>query len=346
MTANRDETRGAVKMLLQQSLAPRSISQIRKELAGSIRVPSKDLGALLDEMTTAGDIFSWPKASFWNRDPRRVLPELILAFMAKSMVANASKIKTNLKLPLELIQPALKELVDAGRTHIWQPGKTAFFCLSDPRKTAQENILNALANGPLNEKELVGWVRKRLPGYQVKHLKEHVPYSKQIYEYPKYGKVKAKYGLEPPDPGPYLGKTMQHITAVYKLLAPFHISLEAIHEALGRELCLEQEEKPPSREQAQSERASLDAEPIILQGITRLQPPGQRRALVSIRELRRSVNLTKSIFDKAVLSLAFQGKVALHHHDFPASLAPDERDEMVRDEQGTFYVGIVPKEMS
>jgi hypothetical protein len=64
---------------------------------------------------------------------------------------------------------------------------------------------------------------------------------------------------------------------------------------------------------------------------------------VSIRELRRSAGLAKSTFDNTVLSLALKGKVALHHHDFPSSLPPDERDELVRDEQGTYYVGIVPK---
>jgi hypothetical protein len=65
---------------------------------------------------------------------------------------------------------------------------------------------------------------------------------------------------------------------------------------------------------------------------------------VSIRELRRSAGLVKSAFDKVILSLALQGKVALHHHDFPSSLSPQEREELVRDEQGTYYVGIVPKE--
>jgi hypothetical protein len=340
-----EDTRGAVKGILQQSHAPKSISQIRKELAGSFRMSSKDLSALLDEMTAVGEIFSWPQTKFWDRNPRTTLPKLILELLAKSPVVASSKIRTALKLPLELIQPALKELVDAGRAHVWQPGKTAFFCLFEPRKTALETILNGLANGPLTEKELVAWVRKRLPGYQVRHLKEHVSYSKQVYEYPKYGKVKTRYGLQPPEPSPYLSKALQDIIAVHKLLSPFHVSLEAIHEALGRELGMEPEEKAPSRERDQEVSAFRDVEPLILKGITRLQPPGQRRALVSIRELRRSVSLAKGVFDKAVLSLALQGKVALHHHDFPASLAPDERDELVRDELGTFYVGIVPREM-
>ncbi|RPJ22597.1 MAG: hypothetical protein EHM26_01310 [Desulfobacteraceae bacterium] len=339
-----DELRGAVKRILQQSQAPKSLPQIRKELAGSFHISSKDLGALLDEMTTIGEIFSWPQKKFWDRDPRTVLPDLILTFMAKSQVATASKIKTNLKLPLEMVQTALNELVDGGRLHLWQPGKAPYFCLSEPRKTALETILTALAAGPLTEKELIAWVRKRLPGYQGNDLNEHLSYSKQVYEYPKYGKIKTKYGLKPPEPGPYLVKAIQEIATVQRLLAPFQISREAIHDALGRELGLEPKTRGLAKDQSKAETAPHEAEALLLKTMTRLQPPGQRRALVSIRELRRSVELAKSVFDHIVLSLAIQGRVALHHHDFPSSLSPNERDELVRDEQGTYYVGIVPKE--
>ena len=345
MTANRDETQGAVKSVLQQSQAPKSIAQIRKELAGSFRISSKDLSALLDEMTAAGEVFSWPQKKFWDRNPRKILPDLILAFMAKSTLATTSNIKTSLKLPLQMVEIALNDLVDKGRLFLWHPqGKASYFCLSEPRKTALEIILNALAAGPLTEKELVASVRKRLPGYQVMDLKEHLSYSKQAYEYPKYGKVKIRYGLQPPEPGPYLDKAMQEITTVQRLLAPFQISLEAIYGALGRELGLARETGEPSKEPPKGEIVLPDAEPLLLRAITRLQPFGQRRALVSIRELRRSMGLAKSVFDRVVLSLALQGKVALHHHDFPSSLSPEERDELVRDEQGTYYVGIVPKE--
>jgi hypothetical protein len=339
-----DELRRAVKNVLQQSQSPKSIPQLRKDLAEAFRISSKELGALLDEMTTAGEVFSWPQKKFWDRNPRLVLPELILSFMAKSVVATASKIKTSLRLPLDMVEPALNELVDRDRLYLWQPGKTTYFCLSSPVKTAREAILNALAAGPLTEKELVASVRKKLPGYQVMDLKEHLSYSKQVYQYPKYGKVKIRYGLQPPEPGPYLGKAVQEITNVQRLLAPFQTSLEAIHDALGRELGMEPEKKAPSRERAWEVSDFRDVEPLILKGITRLQPPGQRRALVSIRELRRSVGLAKSVFDGIVLSLAIQGRVALHHHDFPSSLSPEEREELVRDEQGIYYVGIVPKE--
>mgnify|MGYP005849961885 CR=1 FL=1 len=334
---------GAVKRILKQAQAPKSVSQIRKELTGSLRISSKELALLLDEMTERGEIFSWPQKKLWDRDPRTALPDLILAFMAKSQVAAASKIKASLKLPLEMVQAALNELVDRGTLYLWQPGKTPYFGLTDPCKTALDAILNALAGGPLTERELIGRIRKRLPGYRKKDLKEHLSGATQIYEYPRFRKIKTRYGLQPPEPGPYLGRTVQDMIAVRDLLAPFKVSLERIYEALQRELGLEPTAGAPSTVRTPDERAPRETQRLILEGIARLQPPGQRRALVSIRELRRSVSLKKSVFDRTVLSLAVQGEVALHHHDFPSSLSPDERDELVRDEQGTFYVGIVPK---
>jgi hypothetical protein len=341
-----EETRRAVRTILHESKMPKSVLQIRKDMAGGLRVSSKDLGALLDEMTAAGEIFSWPQTKYWDRDPRKVVPDLILGFIAKSPGVASSKIKTALKLPLELIQPALKELMDAGRAHVWQPGKTPYFTPFEPRNTALEIILKALTQGPLTEKEIVGWVRKRLPGYQARLLKEHVSYSNEVQVHPRYGKVKTRYSLTPPEPGPYLGKAVQEVLAVQRLLAPFHVSLEAIHDAMGRELGLDYESKVAPPERRHLERLFSEEERLILEAITRLQPPGQKRALVSIRELRRTMNLSKKDFDRAVLSLASQGKVALHHHDFPTSLSQAEREALVQDERGTYYIGVVPKETS
>ena len=72
-------------------------------------------------------------------------------------------------------------------------------------------------------------------------------------------------------------------------------------------------------------------------------PAAVNGALVSLRDLRRSMdfqNVDKSTFDQAVLRLADQGKVALHRHDFPVGLSPEDRAELVTDATGDFYVGI------
>lgn len=65
-------------------------------------------------------------------------------------------------------------------------------------------------------------------------------------------------------------------------------------------------------------------------------------ALLSVRALRRLCSLTKTHFDMVVLRLSRAGRVVLHHHDFPASLPEADRAELIEDERGTYYIGIVP----
>jgi hypothetical protein len=344
-----EENRGTVKQLLERSQTAKSAPQIWNELPKLLTLTRKELPILLEDMIAAGEIFIWPGKRYWDRDPRSEAQRLVFQYLSHSGVVSAAKAKTALRLPLEVIDSTLKGLVAEGRLHIWQPGKTAQYCLFDPQSVAQETILKALSDGPLAEKELVQGIKKRLAGYNAKNLKQHVPpllQSRQLFDHPKYGRTKARYSLKPPEPDLYLERAKSEIEAVHRLLAPSGVSLETIFRALGEHIGLVTKPSAREREKPEDRMPMIEAERLILEGITRLQPLGQSRALVSIRELRRLLTLTKNNFDRAVFSLAVRGRVALHHHDFPGSLSPAEREEMVRDDRGTYYVGIVPKEGS
>jgi len=344
-----EENRGPIRQLLERSQTAKSAPQIWKELPRLLTLTRKELPTLLEDMVAAGEIFIWPGKRYWNRDPRSEAQHLIPQYLSQSGVVSAAKVKTALRLPLELIDPTLKGLVAEGRLHIWQPGKTAYYCLFDPQSVAQETLLKALADGPLTEKTVIYWVKKKLMGYNSKNLKQHLSpllHSGQVIEHPKYGKTKARYGLKAPEPDLYLDKAKSEIETVHKLLAPSGVSLEAVFRALGEHLGLEMKPSASGGEKPEDRTPMAEAERLILEGIVRLQPLGQHRALVSIRELRRLLTLTKNDFDRAVFSLAAKDRVALHHHDFPGSLSPAEREEMVRDDRGTYYVGIVPVEAS
>jgi hypothetical protein len=72
------------------------------------------------------------------------------------------------------------------------------------------------------------------------------------------------------------------------------------------------------------------------------RPPND---LLPVRTVRTwASELDKPRFDAAALRLFAAEKVILHHHDFPESLAPRARDELVLDAKGTYYVGIAPRE--
>jgi hypothetical protein len=65
--------------------------------------------------------------------------------------------------------------------------------------------------------------------------------------------------------------------------------------------------------------------------------------LVPLSELWRSLQnegWDKASFDRTVLGLAERYRVSLQRHNFPASLGEQERDELVADGMGNYYVGI------
>ncbi|HQZ69058.1 MAG TPA: hypothetical protein PLY87_28420, partial [Planctomycetaceae bacterium] len=71
-----------------------------------------------------------------------------------------------------------------------------------------------------------------------------------------------------------------------------------------------------------------------------VDPSVDRGALVSARVLRTAAKIPKAEFDTLVLQLSRQGKIALHEHDFVGSLSSEERDELVTDGHGNYYVGM------
>jgi hypothetical protein len=168
----------------------------------------------------------------------------------------------------------------------------------EPVSAALEATAKALAAGPLGRSELINRLRNRLPGYQARHLKEHVSKSGQVLEHPKIGKLKILYSLNPPEPGPYLDKAVREVLMAHKLLAPCRVSLEALMDALEVRLGLKGRKTTASEKGLEGE--SPEVEGRVLEGMARLQPVGQKRALVSIRELRRSLNLPRGVFDRAV----------------------------------------------
>ena len=69
-------------------------------------------------------------------------------------------------------------------------------------------------------------------------------------------------------------------------------------------------------------------------------------SLVSARDLRRAAGKDKRSFDEAVLALSREGRLSLHRHDHVASLSPQERDDLVTDGAGNYYVGVAIRRSS
>jgi hypothetical protein len=63
-------------------------------------------------------------------------------------------------------------------------------------------------------------------------------------------------------------------------------------------------------------------------------------ALIPIRRLRSTLQLAKDRFDAALLELYGDDAIILHHHDYVGNLSEAERNELVMDRHGNYYIGV------
>lgn len=113
--------------------------------------------------------------------------------------------------------------------------------------------------------------------------------------------------------------------------------------ALGLELVTRSARRrtKPSAEQpaaAKQARPAAKAKPDILRIISEIDSGFDRGALVTFSRIRPHCGLSKKAFDAELLRLARADLVCLHRHDFPHSLKPDERDQLVRSEN-EYFIG-------
>jgi len=78
----------------------------------------------------------------------------------------------------------------------------------------------------------------------------------------------------------------------------------------------------------------------VLERLHELVAQEREGALIPIRALRRAVDLGPTSFDAAVLDLADNDLLILHHHEYPSDLSENERAELVRDRYGTYYFAV------
>lgn len=113
-------------------------------------------------------------------------------------------------------------------------------------------------------------------------------------------------------------------------------SVEKLCEVLGLELQPAGQVKAPKAPRPAKRVLPVDLVALMQQ----IEPGALRGALVGARDLRRAAEMPKEKFDAEALRLAKAGTLSLHRHDYPASMTPAERDELVTDGRGTFYVGM------
>jgi hypothetical protein len=270
----------------------------------------------------------------------------------ESVVREAIRVKTALKstdVKKALPKPnrsqdaqalaVVRELVERGEIYRWAKGKTEWFFASEPIATLEKAIPSALAAGALAAETLQRRVtlETKIPKACFDEWKKGALARGDLFEIATVSgaatKSKVKHLALEPDLRAMFKVAIVELRKGLKALDAKGISRERIARVLWEELGLPGTAPPYGRD---DRNAFLQA----LRAFASEQPPG---TLLAVSDLRRRLTLDKTRFDTTALSLSREGAVILHHHDYADGLAADDRARLVRDANGTYYVGIALK---
>ncbi len=244
----------------------------------------------------------------------------------------------------------LEKLVADGLAWKYSPirGKAPCYFCHPPDVFGQQVILEELTGAAHTLTSLERKVKSRLhdlPPSRRKELVIQLVGAGKVREWPLKPKSRvATYSTTVPDPHAYLETAIRNlknaIATIAALLEPAGVSRKETNSA-AQDLI---EANFPVRSQPGSSDVESPFPPEqfderILEQMVEIEPAAQTGALVSIPDLRRSLDFChpdKEAFDNAILRLSRQGRIAIHRHDYPTSLPADERELLVFDGQSHF----------
>jgi len=263
------------------------------------------------------------------------IPFADLDALLKKLVAQASdplsatrmrrSLPPGYRIPLDQLQERLSALARQGLLFEWptQPKRYA----SRPLEAfVRERIIEVLKR---HRTLTAADISKKLPTVAkplLARILEELIKERRVWKHPKIGR-REPYGLAPPNPLDYLRPKLDELVATFRKLG---FSPKGIRGAFQEYL----KALPPDSES--------DAE-VILSAMRRLNPHAARGALIYLPELRRALREhfpDKPSFDRAVLRLAEQGTVQLQSHDLPSVLTHEEREAMIDNGRGGYFIAI------
>jgi hypothetical protein len=353
----RELTREAVLQAIQHATSPLTAKEVVTKIAPP-KIAEVDVTAILDDAVAAQRCFIIPsskvggKPSYWHTDLRTIARDAIQKaaleaaepFTAKDL---ASRVQVPVKLSEAEIGPVLDELVTTKVLHSIPPktakGKPQYWrhdVLELGRRVVAQTIHT---KGPQTQVNL----RKALKSFNDSQFHEIVSTMRangSLTAHPPLGATKQELlGTRPPSAALYLKDIGTQLKKVVGLLTAAHVSTDELRRTAVQ--LLSEAGIPLGSGSGSSDapdaRPTTVAETVDLMGVMkRIEPGAERGALVGARELRNAVRMPKAEFDHAIMELARQGQLSLHRHDYATSLSQQERDELVTDGNGTFYVGM------
>jgi hypothetical protein len=259
------------------------------------------------------------------------------------------------KMKAELLAPILDEQVRMKAIHEWPVWKNKKrFWIYELKLYAQRSVLEILSEQPLTRNQLQNALKSRLFGcsaYRVFELMKKILVrlleQKCLYEHPPTGRRRlSRFGIRPPALEPYFQKVKEDFRHVCQKLNKAGIPRNQVLEIVNEIFYLPD---PGSDDTAGSKIDYADVAGTIpsdvfkeiLSKIVEIEPAARQQVLVPIQTLRTGLNLSKIIFDRAILQLAEKGEIFLHRHVYPSQTTDGERCNMVTDGHGNYYMGVV-----
>jgi hypothetical protein len=214
-----------------------------------------------------------------------------------------------------------------------------------PRELAPKQILSVLQDGSLSTAELRKSVKQALPELSAADLTlvlADLVAAGKLYGRRKRAKdgkllkTVESYALGRPPAADFIAPLLTTWAKVRTEAAAAGVEDEALVKALLDAVVPTGVKGPTNGAVAEPVDDGAD----VLRSVQALEAREGRGALIPIRKLRAAMKLDKARFDTAVLGLYADNAIILHHHDYVGNLTESERDELVLDRHGNYYVGV------
>ena len=281
---------------------------------------------------------------------------------------NGPKLKKN-----ELRQIVEDQLLMQGQLFKCSPsGKNPRYWVDDEEERVRKTVKEMLAKEPLAESKLATAVNKALPKISspaaIKNYLQTMRREGLLHERPGKGKTML-LSLQPYDPLSAIILNKATIKSLSAMLAKIESLgggmddfLQVIRSQMLpsapqtpppvapqpqlHELPEERQEDAPNRRENEPPHPASEIDELILKGMHDLNAAVDQGATVLLRDLRRHMPpeyRSHEAFDAAVIRLAEQERIVLHRHDQVSFLTDAERDELVRDQNGTYFTAIAQR---
>jgi len=266
--------------------------------------------------------------------PSEKLAHAVESLRRSDRPLTAREIVKSIPPPSRMDPRALEPLLKQDARVIPWPPRTASapprYWTRQPQEIAESVLMELLADRALTASDLQRKVGRHLAGFSTAEKRALVESqvdallsAGRLYLHPPPGRAKLKYSAKPAEASEYIGKLRKELDLLAAKLASVGITREQILEALrGERLLAELPQRIAGR----------------ITEYLKSKPGG-----IGVGRLREDLGLSladKAAFDEAVLSLYRQRRVYLDQHDWPAGLRPADKDELVTDGRGNYFVVI------